>query len=79
MLSGITVLFVSLGTLVAIWILVLLGSQLPKWFARKDGGQVTPRAASNGKLYGQLILYVGFAVLFLLDFFLFLRRDGFRA
>ena len=27
MLSGITVLFVSLGTLVAIWILVLLGSQ----------------------------------------------------
>ena len=65
--------------LIAGAVLVLLGSQLPKWFARKDDGQVPPRAAANGKLYGQLILYGGFAVLFLLDFFLFLRRDGFRA
>jgi hypothetical protein len=60
--------------------LVLLGSQLPKWFARKGGGgEIHPRDAANGKLYGQVILYGGFAVLFLLDFFLFLRRDGFRA
>ena len=28
MLNGITVLFVSLGTLAAIWIMVLLGSRL---------------------------------------------------
>ena len=61
-------------------VLVLLGSQLPKWFARrKTGGEIRPHDVSNGRLYGQLILYGGFAVLFVLDFFLFLKRDGFRA
>lgn len=59
--------------------LVLLGSQLPKWFARKDNHPDLARDAANRRLYGRLILYGGFAVLFLLDFFLFLRRDGFRA
>ena len=65
--------------LIAGAVLVLLGSQLPKWFARKDSGETPPREVGNPRLYGQLILYGGFGVLFLLDFFLFLRRDGFRA
>ncbi len=65
--------------LVAGAVLVLLGSQLPRWLTGKDEGPVQPREVKTRRLYGQLILYVGFAVLFLLDFFLFLRRDGFRA
>lgn len=61
-------------------VLILLGSQLPKWLARKAHGRTVPRKEVKARrLYGQLILYGGFAVLFLLDFFLFLRRDGFRA
>ena len=59
--------------------LVLLGAQLPRLLARRTGRRSRALQTSSRRFYGQLILYLGFAVLFLLDFFLFLRRDGFRA